>query len=307
MKGTLKEKVKFLYEKKYKTLLLIPFLLLVFALVQISIQTATTGDFVHKGVSLKGGSTITVNHQIESSLSELEFQLQEQFPEADISIRTLTSGNTVMGFTLETNIQDKMQIDSFMTLLSSKLGISGSDYSGSDYSVEIVDSSLGSSFFVQTAWALLIAFLFMATVVFLYFRMVVPSLSVILVAFSDIVTTLAIFNLTGDKLGTGGVAAFLMLVGYSVDTEMLLNSKILKQPASMFMGQIYSAIRTGMTMTLTVLVVVFVGMVFANNETVRQIMLILFIGMLVDMVNSWILNVGLFRWHMERREKKHHG
>lgn len=283
-------------------LLLIPFVLLLLALIQISVQMATTGDFVNKGISLKGGSTITINHPITGSFSDLEAQLQEQFPEADLSVRLLTSGNAVIGFTLETNIQDKTQVDSFMTFLSGKLGLTESDYS-----IEIVDSSLGSSFFIQTAWALLLAFLFMATVVFIYFRMVVPSLSVILVAFSDIVTTLAIFNLTGSKLGTGGVAAFLMLVGYAVDTEMLLNSKILKQPASMFMQQIYSAIRTGMTMTLTVLAVVFVGMIFANNEIVQQIMMILFIGMMVDMINSWILNVGLFRWHMERREKKRHG
>ena len=154
--------------------------------------------------------------------------------------------------------------------------------------------------------ALLIAFILMAIVVFVYFRMLVPSLSVILVAFSDIVTTLAIFNLTGSKLTTGGVAAFLMLVGYSVDTEMLLNSKALKQPGSVFLQQIYSAISTGMTMTLTVLAAVFVALIFVNNDVVKQIMLVLFIGLLVDMVNSWILNVGLLRWHMEKRGR-HHG
>ncbi len=304
MLDSLKQSVKHIYETKYKALLLIPMLLLVLAFVQIGYQYSTTGDFVQKGVSLKGGSTITVNEQTLESLPALEAELRQQFPTADISIRTLSSTNSVLGFILETNLQDKVQIDYLLGVLNEKTGLNSADYS-----VEIVDSSLGASFFYQTAWALVVAFLFMAIVVFIYFRMVVPSLSVILVAFSDIVVTLAIFNLTGNKLGTGGVAAFLMLVGYAVDTEMLINSKVLKQRAGAFMQQIYSAISTGMTMTLTVLVVVFVGLIFVNNETVHQIMLILFIGMLVDIVNSWILNVGLFRWHIEKREKekKHHG
>ncbi|MBI2573275.1 hypothetical protein HYV86_05420 [Candidatus Woesearchaeota archaeon] len=299
------DKLKHIYETKYKVLLIIPILLLILALAQIGYQYSTTGDFVQKGVSLKGGSTITLNHQITQSLPELETQLQEKFPTADISIRTLSSTNAILGLIIETNLQDKAQIDPIITQLSTQLGTSKEDYS-----IEIVDSSLGSSFFYQTAWALVVAFIFMAIVVFIYFRMLVPSLSVILVAFSDIVVTLAIFNLTGSKLGTGGVAAFLMLIGYSVDTEMLINSKVIKQRASAFMNQIYSAISTGMTMTITVLVVVFVGLIFVNNETVHQIMLILFIGMLVDMINSWILNVGVFRWHIENREKhekKHHG
>lgn len=295
MKGKLRQ----VYEQHYKKLLLIPFLLLAFALLQISWQYSQTGDFVHKGISLKGGSTFTIDYQESITPTLLETALQQEFPEADISLRTITSTNKIIGYTLETNLQDKTEIEAFLKVLGSKVPLEEGKYS-----IEVIDSSLGASFFQQTAWALLIAFVLMATVVFFYFRMLVPSLSVILVAFSDIVTTLAVFNITGSKLSTGGVAAFLMLVGYSVDTEMLLNSKVLRQPQHTFMNQIYSAIGTGMTMTLTVLVAVFVALVFVNNDIVKQIMLILFIGLVVDMINSWILNVGILRWHLEKREKK---
>ncbi|HLC71441.1 MAG TPA: hypothetical protein VJI32_05515 [Candidatus Nanoarchaeia archaeon] len=297
----LKEKIRHIYEQKYKTLLIIPLLLLLLSLAQIGYQYGTTGDFVHKGIALKGGSTFTINYQAAVSPALLEEELQQQFPDADVSIRTITSTSDIVGYTIETNLQEKEDIESFLAFLGSKV-----ELVEGEYSTEVIDSSLGQSFFLQTAWALLIAFILMAIVVFVYFRMLVPSLSVILVAFSDIVTTLAIFNLTGSKLTTGGVAAFLMLVGYSVDTEMLLNSKALKQPGSVFLQQIYSAISTGMTMTLTVLAAVFVALIFVNNDVVKQIMLVLFIGLLVDMVNSWILNVGLLRWHMEKRGR-HHG
>jgi preprotein translocase subunit SecF len=69
----------------------------------------------------------------------------------------------------------------------------------------------------------------MGLVVFFYFRSIAPSLAVILEAFSDIIVTLAIFNLTGIKLSTAGIAAFLMLIGYSVDTDILLSTRVLKR------------------------------------------------------------------------------
>ena len=47
------------YDKNYKKLLLIPFILLVLAFAQIGYQQATTGDFLNKGVSLKGGVTVS--------------------------------------------------------------------------------------------------------------------------------------------------------------------------------------------------------------------------------------------------------
>ena len=56
------------------------------------------------------------------------------------------------------------------------------------------------SFFIQTMMALLVAFLLMGIVVFIYFRSPIPSLAVILAAGSDIICTVAIFNLTGEKL-----------------------------------------------------------------------------------------------------------
>ena len=49
-----------IYDKHYKKLLVFPVLLLLLAFVQIGLQTAATGDFIHKGVSLKGGITVTV-------------------------------------------------------------------------------------------------------------------------------------------------------------------------------------------------------------------------------------------------------
>jgi preprotein translocase subunit SecF len=144
----------------------------------------------------------------------------------------------------------------------------------------------------------------MAIVVFITFRSPSPVFAVILCAFSDIIVTLAIFNLTGIKLGKGGIAAFLMLIGYSVDTDILLSTKVLKRKGGTLMERIYSAMGTGLAMNITTIVAVTAAIIFTQSEIIRQIMLILIIGLLVDMFNTWVQNVGILRLYMER---KHHG
>ena len=170
------------------------------------------------------------------------------------------------------------------------------------YSVEVFGSSLSETFFKQLVLALLISFGLMGIVVMLYFRLLIPSLAVIAAAFSDIVVTLAIFNLTGMKLTTAGIAAFLMLIGYSVDTDVVLTTRVLKRHEGSVMENIYSSIKTGLTMTVTTLAAIIVALIFVRSEVVQQIMIILAIGLVMDTFMTWIQNVGILRLYLERKK-----
>ncbi len=294
----MKTKLKEIYEQKYKLLLIFPLALVVLALLLIGIQYAATGDFVHKGISLKGGSTITLTFVPTIPPAELETFLQGKFPQADFDIRTLSAAGQTIGIAIDSGAQQNEEITALLSIIREKVPLQEGQYS-----IEIVGSSLGESFFRQTFKALIIAFILMGMVVFIYFRTLIPSAAVIAAAFSDIVVTLAIFNLTGEKLSTSGVAAFLMLIGYSVDTDILLTSRVLKRQEGTVMERIYGAIKTGMTMTWTTLAAVIVTLFLVESEVIKQIMLILLIGLLVDMVMTWIQNVGMLRLYLERKKK----
>ncbi|MBI2146512.1 protein translocase subunit SecF [Candidatus Woesearchaeota archaeon] len=291
------DKIKHIYEHKYKMLAIFPVILLVLALLQIGIQTYTTGDFLNRGVSLKGGSTITLNAE-SVNIQELELSLQEAFPEGEISVRTLTAAGRVTGLAIDSAFQERPTIDKVLQSLEETV-----DLQQSEYNVEIVGAALGASFFRQAGLALLFSFVLMAIVVLLYFRLWIPSLAVIVCAFSDIVVTMAIFNLTGVRLSTAGVAAFLMLIGYSIDTDILLTSRVLHRKEGTVMSRIYSSISTGLTMTITTLAVVAVALIFVQSETIRQIMLIIMIGMIVDMIMTWIQNVAILRLYLEKKNR----
>jgi len=294
----MKGKLRSIYENKYKPLLIIPFLLLILAVAQISYQYAATGDFVNRGVTLKGGSTITITEVGAINHQQLQSLLNEKFPLADISVRTLSSAGKVAAIAVDSDAQEE-EIDVLVNTIKTEFNLQETDYS-----VEVMGSSLGRSFFKQTLTALLVAFLLMGLVVLIYFRTLVPSLAVILAAFSDIVVTLAVFNLTGIKLSTAGIAAFLMLIGYSVDTDILLSTRVLKRNDGTIMERIYGAMKTGLTMSLTTLSAIVVSLFFVQSDIIKQIMVILFIGLLVDLVMTYIQNVGILRLYLERKTKR---
>lgn len=302
---SLKKRILNFYDKKYKKLMIIPIIMLVLAIIIIGIQTATTGSFINKDVSLKGGVTLTITKEITIDIIELESSLESQFTNNDISVRSINKGNKQIGVVVAADIEGttKEELNSFIDAIESIINF---ELTEKDYSIEIMGSSLGESFFKETIIALIFAFILMSLVVFAYFRTFVPSLAVILSAFSDILVTLAIVNLTGMKLGTGGIAAFLMLVGYSVDTDMLLTTRLLKRKEGTVFDRVISSVKTGMLMTITTMGALTVAIIFVQSAVIRQIMIIVLIGLVVDMVNTWIQNVGILRYYLERKKGKAH-
>jgi len=172
-------------------------------------------------------------------------------------------------------------------------------------SVKRSNPSLSGGFYKQLRNAVLLAFVFMAVVVFLIFRKTVPSLAVVLSAFADIIMTVAVVNLLGIKLSLAGITAFLLLIGYSVDTDILLTSRLLKRQEGSINERMYGAFKTGTTMTVTSIVAVSVTLIviFNSSEALRQIFTILLIGLGFDLLNTWLMNASIIKWYVEGKKK----
>ncbi len=291
--------IKDIYDRKYKTLLIIPLLMLLFSIVQISYQVYSTGDFLNRDISLKGGVTVTIPVNKEYEEEQVIRDFSNKF-NADIATRVISSNARQIGIIIQADINPENQqlLGSFYREVEEYF-----DVSSKDYSVEITGPSLGRSFFVQLLVASGIAFLLMSIVVFISFRIFVPSMAVLLAAFSDIVFALAMANFLGIKIGAGGIAAFLMLIGYSVDTDILLSTRVLKRTEGSIFERIIEAYKTGITMTITAIAAILIGLIFTQSEVIRQIMLILLMGLLADIPNTWIQNVGILRLYLDRKEK----
>jgi len=273
--------------------------LLFLAIGVLGYNYTTTGEFVQKGVSLKGGITLTIPTTTEIDTVALESDLHSRLPKADIEIRRLTEAGLLKSIIIEASDTDEDQLK--QAVIASHIIELNED----EYTIESMGSTLGASFFRQTIVAVILAFLAMGIVVLITFRSLIPSLFVILAATSDILCTLAAVSLLGMKLTTAGVAAFLMLIGYSVDTDILLTTRVLKRKEGSIFDRIIGSMKTGMTMSLTSFVAALLAYIFTSSDVIKQIMIIIVIGLFFDMLNTWIQNTGILRWHLERKAKKH--
>ncbi len=130
-----------------------------------------------------------------------------------------------------------------------------------------------------------------------------PSIAVIFAAFSDIIIPLAIIDYMGMKISAAGIAAFLMLIGYSVDTDILLTSRAIKNREGTLNYRIFRAFKTGIFMTLTALIAVLPAFFIVTGlpDSFRQIFLILGLGLASDIINTWMTNAGIIKWYCIKR------
>ncbi|MFQ5474616.1 MAG: hypothetical protein ACE5DM_02150 [Candidatus Nanoarchaeia archaeon] len=292
-----KVKLLHMYDKEYKKILIVPFAIFLLSIIIIIGTVATTGDFINKGVSLKGGITVTVFTDIVVDIDGFQNSLQDKFSGTDVEVRRISKAGMTVGFILDAS--DVTEED-LLTAVEAQVG----PLDDIEYSVEETGSTLGESFFRETIIALLIAFVFMGVVVMLYFKSFVPSIAVILAALSDMLGTIAVTDILGIRISTAGIAAFLMLIGYSVDTDILLSTRVLKRQEGTVQSRVLDAMKTGMTMTGTTLVAILVVLLFTQSEVLKQIMTILLIGLILDLINTWLQNVGILKWFIEHHPDK---
>ena len=255
---------------------------------------AMTGAPVTPGIDFTGGSELTVVTTMSQS------EVESSFDTEPLSVQRATQEASTVG-------DDEDQY--IVRFQSTGAGEQATDINqlreqARDAGMELLSSSstaaaFGSDNQTTAVAGVLVAFLGMSVLVFALFRTFVPSIAVVISAFSDIVIPLALMNVLGIELSLGTVAALLMLIGYSVDSDILLNNHILRRSGD-FYESTYRAMRTGVTMTLTSIVAMIVMTITATLfgiQLLAAIGTVLVFGLAADLMNTYLLNLSLLRWY----------
>ena len=267
----------------YKVLIIPPILLLIGSIAFLSYGYLQTGEWLLRSTELKGGTLITIMGHSGQGLGLEEFKA---------SVRDI-GGFSGQGFLVE--IPPEVNYQVVLDAIESR-GISTSQAS-----VRSVGPALGESFWVQAQIAMVAAFILMAIVVFFLFRKTIPCLAVIFSAAADIIVTMAMMQVFHIDLTLAGIGALLMLIGYSVDTDILLTTRVIKGSGEMN-KRYKDAFFTGITMTSTAIGVMIVMIIANVSVVITQIASVLLIGLFVDILNTWMTNAGLLKWYMEGRQ-----
>lgn len=296
------KKFSFNYDKYYKLLFFIPLVILLISLIYLGIFYSTEdisagkqkNDIIYRDVSLSGGTSITINGEI--SQEKLEAPLREKI--SDVSFTKLT--DVTSGKQLALVIESSAPSGELQSAIEGILGYSLTDENSS---IEFTGASLSQSFYRNLIIALIISFVLVSIVIFIMFRTFIPSIAVIFAIFADIAMPLALVDFLGIKLSAAGIAAFLMLIGYSVDTDILLTSRALRSRENPLNTRIFRAFKTGSLMTLTALAAVLPAFFIVTGlpDSFRQIFIILAIGLFADLINTWLTNASIIKWYCKKK------
>jgi preprotein translocase subunit SecF len=170
-------------------------------------------------------------------------------------------------------------------------------------SVHTVSPVLTSHFMDKVIGVVIFSAMLSVVLVFLFFRAIPPSVAVLTGAFSDIVIALGAMGLFGIPLTLPSFAALLMLVGYSLDTDILLTTRILKRKGNP-RENAHDAMKTGLTMSITGMVAfgaLFTLSVLTHIPTYYEISAVALAGLVGDMFATWGINAVMILHHAEKK------
>lgn len=269
-------------------LVAVPATLFTLAILVLAVSYAVTGSPVSLGYEFTGGVSIQIEDGSTVQEVREDFSGVEGAPDPE-NVRSITGGAVVRYGPLTEDQQSAL--DEFRR----------ANYP--DASLSAVSAAYGSSLLIQSMGAVAFAFLLMSLIIFAFFRTFVPSAAVVASALSDMTVPVAFMTVVGIDVSLATIPAILLLIGYSIDSDILLTRNTLTGKRRDFYDNVRSAMRTGVTMTTTSMSAMFVMAVAAhlfNVFVLRDIGLILFVGLATDLVNTYMMNVGVLRWYVLR-------
>lgn len=169
-----------------------------------------------------------------------------------------------------------------------------------------VGSSLGNAFWENAINVTIVAIILISLVIFVFFREFVPSAAIVFAALIDILAALGGMALFDIPLSLSTIPALLMLVGYSIDTDILLTTRLLKKKDGDNPSRALDSMKTGLTMTSTTLGAVLVMVVlsyYAQITIIFEIAAVLLFGLIGDVISTWLMNAPILLWYAERKKR----
>ncbi len=255
------------------------------------------------GRDLKGGTLIMVrgldNVPNVGEVGEVE-TIAENFLGADADVKitknpALDTGR--FGFDIETdNFLEDDERDNLENILSQHLNIS----------VDMIKAERMGGAIIgihreQARNAIIGAVVAMAIIIFIVFRRRIVVGTILLAIGLNMIGVLGCMSLFRVDLSLASIAGLLMLIGYSVDTNILLSTRVLKGVTGEAHERAASAMKTGLMMSGTTLIVLLALNLFTTAPALDQLSAVLIFGVVIDIFNTWFLNAGFLLRYTQKR------
>jgi len=286
-------KFDILYED-YDKYFVIPVTLILLAAGVLFYNFATTGEFLEKGTDFAGGTEITFEVEEDFTANEIEEVFSNAGRQGSTALTQDTGERTLLLVQVPPPDMEQSEALRIMEEAGYNAEIDG---------FNSISASVSGQFFQQAQFAFILAFTIMSVVIFYAFKDFTPSIAVVFAAGGDILIAAAGMSLIGVPLSLGSLAALLMLIGYSVDTDIVLSTRVLKMNRGTMKSRMWSSMKTGLTMSsggiagFAVLYLVSTSIV--GPSELSNIAAVMVIGLLADIPLTWLGNTVILKKYAE--------
>ncbi|MBR9680613.1 MAG: hypothetical protein GOU98_02190 [Candidatus Altiarchaeota archaeon] len=276
------------YSKNYRALMIIPLIVFIIATFAFYYTYKTTGSVFELDIDLSGGTVFTVYTNL------IQSGTKEYFTDLELSFREIRSydGGDLIAVAIEGGPQfTQSEILSEIELKFPDL----------EYDVKSVGPSMGKSFMRGSIIAVGLGFLAMGIILALIFRHPIVAFTVILSGFLNVFETAAFMTFFGVKLAPHTIGALLMLMGWSVDSEVLFDTKILRGGSGDPKKRALLAMKTAMTMSAAIFASLSALYLVSTSTLIKDIALVMMLGAFFDIINTWFQSLSMVLWYAETK------
>ncbi len=249
------------------------------------------GEWFLKGLTLRGGNQLTADipEDLEINVRDIERHFRNAGVDSQVRVSISPTARR-----LEVRTDVDATEDEILNLLD-EYGIEVEDYTFNH-----VSPRLAEGFWEQSRLALIVAFIFMGVVVFFVFRDAVPFIAIIYAVSVDMIAVLALMQVFEIPMTLASFAGLLLVIGYSVDSDVVLVTRVMKRRKGTVSERTFSAMKTNIAMMITTLSALVVLYIVTTAQALREVASVLIIALMIDFISTWFGNASIIRWWVER-------
>ena len=258
------------------------------------------------GIDFRGGTMIGLNFSEDVEIQEVRAAMQSisiEGQEFDLSAEEIkhfgNSTNVMIKFKIRDDAPENFEQEIVNHLYQKMNKKVPEDKNNFILSIDTVSPKIGSELSGKALWSIISALGLILFYISIRFEFKF-AIGAILALVHDIIITLGIFSLTGYEITLGTVAAFLTIVGYSLNDTIVILDRIRENMKSsgtvLFEATINKSINQSLSRTLitslTTLLVIVV-LIYAGGEIIRPFAFTMLVGVIIGTYSSIYIASGL--------------
>ncbi|MEE3242079.1 MAG: protein translocase subunit SecF [Candidatus Neomarinimicrobiota bacterium] len=258
------------------------------------------------GIDFRGGTMIGLNFSEDVEIQEVRAAMQSisiEGQEFDLSAEEIkhfgNSTNVMIKFKVRDDAPENFEQEIVNHLYQNMNEKVPEDKNNFILSIDTVSPKIGSELSGKALWSIISALGLILFYISIRFEFKF-AIGAILALVHDVIITLGIFSFTGYEITLGTVAAFLTIVGYSLNDTIVILDRIRENMKSsgtvLFESTINKSINQSLSRTLitslTTLMVIIV-LIYAGGEIIRPFAFTMLVGVIIGTYSSIYIASGL--------------